>query len=94
MLSFILIDASQSIDNICHSYGSGWVLLHKGNYKTCIKMVEKKIDSIYPLAYRLMKLSLILAIATTSAERGFSTLNIGKNKLRNKMRGQWLNDSC
>lgn len=56
------------------------------------KLVERKKDGIYPLMYRLLKLTLTLPIATASVERAFSAMNIVKSKLRNKMGDEWLND--
>ena len=39
-----------------------------------------------------MTLALILLVATVTVERAFSTMNIIKNQLRNKIRDQWMND--
>ena len=55
-------------------------------------MVEMKKDISYPLVYSLVTLSLILLVATTIIERDFSAMNIIKNRLRNQMRDQWMND--
>ena len=46
----------------------------------------------YPLIYSLMTLALILLIATTNVERDFSAMNIIKNRLRNRIGDQWMND--
>ena len=46
----------------------------------------------YPLIYSLVTLALILLIATTNVERDFSTMNIIKNRLRNRIGDQWIND--
>jgi hypothetical protein len=40
----------------------------------------------------LLKLVLVLPVATASVERVFSVMNYVKNKLRNKFRDQYLND--
>ena len=48
--------------------------------------------TLYPLVYSLVTLSLILPIATTIIESAFSAMNIIKNRLRNQMRDQWMND--
>ena len=40
----------------------------------------------------LLKLCLILPIATAYVERSFSAMNIVKNELRNRMGGCWMND--
>ena len=39
-----------------------------------------------------MTLTLILSVATTTIERVFSTMNIIKNRLHNRMGDQWIND--
>ena len=49
------------------------------------KMVEMKNDVSYPLVYSLVTLTLILPVATATAERVFSTINIIKNRLRNQI---------
>ena len=56
------------------------------------KLVEMKKDVIYPLVYSLVTLSLILPVATATVERVFSTMNIVKNRLYNRMGDQWMND--
>ena len=39
-----------------------------------------------------MTLALILLVATVTVERAFSTMNIIKNRLHNKIGDQWMND--
>ena len=39
-----------------------------------------------------MTLTLILSVVTTTVERVFSTMNIIKNRLHNRMGDQWIND--
>ena len=39
-----------------------------------------------------MTLALILLVAAVTIERAFSTMNIIKNRLRNKIGDQWMND--
>ena len=39
-----------------------------------------------------MTLTLILLVATVTVERAFSTMNIIKNRLHNKIGDQWMND--
>ena len=56
------------------------------------KMVETKKHIMYPLVYFLVTLTLILPVATTNVERTFSVMNIVKNRLRNGMKDQWMND--
>ena len=55
-------------------------------------MVEMKKNVSYPLVYSLVTLTLILLIATTNVERDFSAMNIIKNRLRNRIGDQWMND--
>ena len=55
-------------------------------------MVEMKKDGSYPLFYSLLTLALILPVAIAIIARTFSTMNIIKNRLRNRMRDQWIND--
>lgn len=57
-----------------------------------IKLVETKKYVVYPLVYLLLKLSLILPMATATAERAFFTMKIIKNRMRNRMGDEWLND--
>jgi hypothetical protein len=55
-------------------------------------MVELKRHIVFPLAYRLIELALLLLVATASIQRAFSTMKIIKTELRNKMSDGWLND--
>ena len=55
-------------------------------------MVEMKKNVSYPLVYSLVTLALILLVVTATVERAFSTMNIIKNRLRNQIRDQWIND--
>jgi hypothetical protein len=57
-----------------------------------IKLVETKKNLTYNLVYKLLKLVLVLHVATATVERVFSSMNYVKNKLRNKMGSQYLND--
>ena len=56
------------------------------------KFVQKKKHIDYPLVYLLMKLALVLPIATASVERVFSAMNIVKSCVHNKMGDNWMND--
>ncbi|KAL7253587.1 hypothetical protein ACSBR1_008010 [Camellia fascicularis] len=56
------------------------------------KLVETKKDIVYLLVYLLVKLALILPVATATVERAFSAMKFIKNRLRNRMGDQWLND--
>ena len=56
------------------------------------KMVEMKKNVSYPLVYSLVTLASILLIATATFKRAFSVMNIIKNRLRNQIGDQWMND--
>ena len=56
------------------------------------KMVETERDIAYPLIYLLLKLVLILAVATATVERVFFAMKIVKNRLHNRMEDEWMND--
>ena len=47
----------------------------------------------YPLVYKLLKLALILPVATASVERCFSKMKLLKTDLRNKIGDEFLNDA-
>ncbi|XP_042035311.1 zinc finger MYM-type protein 1-like [Salvia splendens] len=47
---------------------------------------------VYPLVYLLVKLALVLPVATASVERYFSAMKNVKSRLRNKMGDSWMND--
>lgn len=57
-----------------------------------MKLVETKRHVTYPLVFLLIKLVLILPVATANVERVFSGMTFVKNKLRNNMGDQFLND--
>ncbi|KAI5663872.1 hypothetical protein M9H77_23195 [Catharanthus roseus] len=57
------------------------------------KMVETKNHMFFNLVYQLIEMALVLSVATATVERSFSTMNIIKNDLRNKMGDEFLNDS-
>ena len=56
------------------------------------KVIEMKKNVSYPLVYSLVTLALILLVTTTTIERDFSAMNIIKNRLRNQIGDQWMND--
>ena len=64
----------------------------KGINDLAEKMVETKRHIVYLLAYLLVTLALVLPVATAIVERTFSAMNIVKNRLRNRMGDQWMND--
>ncbi|XP_071689974.1 uncharacterized protein [Rutidosis leptorrhynchoides] len=55
-------------------------------------MVETNKSIIYPKVYLLLKLALILRVATSTVERAFSEMKLIKNDLRNKFGDQFMND--
>ncbi|XP_075633788.1 uncharacterized protein LOC142606298 [Castanea sativa] len=64
----------------------------KGIGQLAEKMVEMKKNVSYPLVYSLVTLALILPVSTATVERAFSAMNIIKNRLRNRIGDQWMND--
>ncbi|KAL4557442.1 hypothetical protein LXL04_035619 [Taraxacum kok-saghyz] len=56
-------------------------------------MVETGKDRTFPLVYRLLKLTLVLPVATASVERCFSAMKLLKNDLRNRIGDDFLNDA-
>jgi hypothetical protein len=57
------------------------------------KIVKTKKNLTFPLVYMLIKLSLLLPVATATVERVFSAMHIVKSRLRNRMRDKLMNDS-
>ncbi|XP_062086321.1 uncharacterized protein LOC133792430 [Humulus lupulus] len=57
----------------------------KGMVDLSMKLVETRKDEVYPLVYLLIKLALMLSVATASVERAFSAMNIVKYQMRKKM---------
>lgn len=57
-----------------------------------IPMIETGLSETHQRVYLLLKLVLTLPVATTSVERVFSGMNQVKDKLRNSMGDQMLND--
>jgi len=55
-------------------------------------MVETDVHLSFPLIYRLVKLSLILPVATATVERCFSAMKLVKSVLRNRISDGFLND--
>jgi len=55
-------------------------------------MVGTKKHIAFPLVYRLLKLVLVLSIATASVERCFSVVKIMKTDLRNHIGDEFMND--
>jgi hypothetical protein len=65
----------------------------KGIASLVEKMIKTKKNLIFPLVYMLIKLSLLLPVATAVVERVFSATHIVKSRLRNRMGDKWMNDS-
>ncbi|KAK1355001.1 zinc finger MYM-type protein 1-like [Heracleum sosnowskyi] len=55
-------------------------------------MVQTKKHLSYPLLYRLLKLALVLPVATATVERCFSTMKLVKSDLRNRIGDEYLSD--
>jgi len=55
-----------------------------------VMLVSTKRHEQYYVVYKLLKLVLILPIATASVGRVFSTMNYVKNKQRNKMGDEYF----
>uniref|UniRef100_I1QLQ4 HAT C-terminal dimerisation domain-containing protein n=2 Tax=Oryza glaberrima TaxID=4538 RepID=I1QLQ4_ORYGL len=64
----------------------------KGLAELSMMLVKTERVCRYELVYRLLKLVLVLPVATAGVERVFSSMNYIKNKLRNKMGQKYLND--
>jgi hypothetical protein len=54
--------------------------------------VGTKKHLAFPLVYRLLKLGLVLPVATASVERCFSAMKIVKTIQRNRIGNQFMND--
>jgi hypothetical protein len=50
-----------------------------------VKLVQTKRHKVYDLVYTLLKLVLLLLVATAGVEREFSAMTFIKSKLRNNM---------
>jgi hypothetical protein len=57
------------------------------------KMVETKKHDRYPMVYRLLKLVLVLPVATATVERCFSAMKIVKTYLRNRIGDEYMSNS-
>ena len=63
---------------------------------TITELAKVKVDTkkhlAFPLVYRLLKLVLVLPVATTSLERCFSAMKIVKTLSRNRIGNKFMND--
>ena len=57
-----------------------------------VKLVETNRHNVYDLVYLLLKMVLLLPVATTTVERAFSGMDFVKTKRRNKMSDTLLDD--
>ncbi|PRQ27878.1 putative HAT dimerization domain, ribonuclease H-like domain-containing protein [Rosa chinensis] len=58
----------------------------------CRRLVETRKSAFFPMIYRLICLILTLPVSTATTERTFSSMNIIKSRLRNKMEDDFLDD--
>ncbi|KAI3725286.1 hypothetical protein L1987_65069 [Smallanthus sonchifolius] len=56
-------------------------------------MVETGRHNTFPLVYRILKLALVLPVATVTVERCFSKMKLIKTDLRNRMGDEYLNNA-
>jgi len=64
----------------------------KGFSDLCATLVKTNKCTTFNVVYKLVKLALILPVATASVERVFSSMKYAKSQLSNKMGDPWLND--
>lgn len=57
-----------------------------------MKMVQTEKHLVFQLVYKLIELTLILSVSTTSVERAFLVMKNIKSKLHNKINDVWFND--
>ncbi|XP_021765421.1 zinc finger MYM-type protein 1-like [Chenopodium quinoa] len=88
-----LIVFGHTLDSyICSVTGDERFWNLKGLSDLSIKLVETGLSETHDRVYLLLKLVLLLPVATTSVERVFSGMKQVKDKLRNSMGDQMLND--
>jgi hypothetical protein len=56
-------------------------------------LVRTEKSTIYQIVFRVVVLLLIFLVSTISTKRAFSTMNIVKTKLRNKIEDEFLTNS-
>ena len=71
---------------------SNYFLELKGINDIAKKLLETKNDIVYQLVYLVIKLELVLSVATAVVERAFSAKKYIKKRLRNRIGDQWMND--
>lgn len=65
----------------------------KGISELATLMMTRKKHISFPLIYKLLKLSLVLPVATATVERCFSVMKLIKTNLRNRMGDNYMNDA-
>ncbi|XP_050373315.1 uncharacterized protein LOC126790969 [Argentina anserina] len=58
----------------------------------CHTLVQTRKSEFFPMLHRLISLVLTIPVSTATTERAFSAMNIVKNRLRNKMEDEYLDD--
>jgi len=64
----------------------------KGLSDFCAKLVKTNKCNTFAMIYKLLKLALLLPVATASVEHVFSSIKLLNSPLCNKMSDWWLND--
>ncbi|GJY16781.1 ribonuclease H-like domain-containing protein [Tanacetum coccineum] len=61
--------------------------------KLAKNMADKKMRTSHPLVFWLLKLALVLQVATATVERRFTKMKLIRTDLRNQMRDDYFNDA-
>ncbi|KAM3352542.1 hypothetical protein ACQJBY_024025 [Aegilops geniculata] len=84
-------DLSVQLDNFLENVRDDTRLSNlKGVSDLCRKLVETKKYTSFPLVFLLVKLALILPVATATVERAFSAMKYIKSDLRNRIGDDFL----
>ena len=89
-----LRDLSYQLDTfIIHMRGGNSKFSNLQGIRDLVKaLVEENLVETYSLVYLLIKLILILPVATATVERAFSFMKHKKNEMRNSIGDRYLND--
>jgi hypothetical protein len=87
---FSSIEGIEYIIDLC---GSDEFSSIEGIANLAEKMIKTKKNLIFSLVYMLIKLLLLLPVATATVEKVFSAKYIVKSRLQNKIRNTWINDN-
>ena len=90
--TYILALDSQLQNYIFDMHSNNFFLEFQRVSELVEKLVSTRKHKTYPLVYLLVKLALILLVATATIEKSFSVMKYIKNELRNRMGDQWMND--